>query len=279
MIPKMIHYCWFGNAQKSEKIKFCMETWQKILPDYQLREWTDKDIPQFTNNYVRQAYETKKWAFVSDVCRLYALSSEGGIYLDTDVEVCQPFDTFLKHDFFIGWEQHKNHANIGTAVIGSEPNNQIIKEMLDLYKDINFTKSDGTFDLTPNPRRLSTILEKYGVASVEENYNYKEPFFINEKSVVYPAEYFCYKNPKSYAIHHFETSWLDAWICKKKSKISLGKNHNLAFYKFKNMKKQPFEYSSSIVAKIFDFNYRKNKYLWVIELKKDDTTCFHQITI
>lgn len=269
MIPKIIHYCWFGNAPKNEKIKFCMETWKKILPDYKFREWTDKDIPLFSNDYVEQAYKAKKWAFVSDVCRLYALSREGGIYLDTDVEICQSLNPFLKYDFFIGWEQFKNQANVGTAVIGATPNNPLIKEMLSLYDGKNFTKEDGTFDLTPNPQRLSGVLERYGVAGVKENHNYQEPFFINETSVVYPAEYFCYKNPNSYAVHHFETSWLDAWICKRKKQISLGKRYNLAFYKFKKMKDQSFDYPSSIVVKIFDYNYRKNKYLLTIEPRED----------
>ena len=125
MIPKIIHYCWFGNNSKSEKINFCMETWKKILPDYTIKEWSDKDLDLFEDNpYVMEAFKAKKWAFVSDVFRLYALYSEGGVYLDTDVEIRKSFDEFLDLDFFIGAEKNKSFESIGTAVIGSNKNNK-----------------------------------------------------------------------------------------------------------------------------------------------------------
>ena len=96
MIPKVIHYCWFGNNEKSDKIKFCINTWKKILPDYKFRKWSEKDLDKLGNNiYIKQAYSAKKYAFVSDVFRLYALYTEGGIYLDTDVEVRKSFNQFL----------------------------------------------------------------------------------------------------------------------------------------------------------------------------------------
>lgn len=130
MIPKIIHYCWFGGSPKNEKIRFCMESWKKVLPDYEIREWSEKDLFRFSDNrYVRQAYEAKKWAFVSDVFRLFALYKEGGIYLDTDVEVRKTFSPLLEGDFFIGSEKHGRFESIGTAVIGAAAGNERIIEI------------------------------------------------------------------------------------------------------------------------------------------------------
>ena len=131
MIPKIVHYCWFGNNEKSETIKAYINTWKDVLKDYEFREWSEKDLDKLSDNiYVKEAYNAKKWAFVSDVFRLYALYTEGGIYLDTDVEVKKSFDDLLNLDFFIGSEKGKKSFNLGTAVIGASKNNQIIKDML-----------------------------------------------------------------------------------------------------------------------------------------------------
>lgn len=95
MIPKIIHYCWFGNGNKSALIQECMKTWKSVLFDYEIREWSEKDLYLFQENrYVQQAYKAKKWAFVADVFRLYAVKTFGGIYLDTDVEVRKSFNDF-----------------------------------------------------------------------------------------------------------------------------------------------------------------------------------------
>lgn len=106
MIPKIIHYCWFGGSPKNEKIRFCMESWKKVLPDYEIREWSEKDLFRFSDNrYVRQAYEAKKWAFVSDYARFWILYKHGGIYFDTDVEVLKPLDDIIEKGPFMGCEK------------------------------------------------------------------------------------------------------------------------------------------------------------------------------
>lgn len=106
MIPKIIHYCWFGNAAKNDKINFCMDTWRRVLPEYKIKEWSEKDLHYLEGNkYIEQAYALKKYAFVSDVFRLFALYKDGGIYLDTDVEVRKTLNSFLENNFFIGSEK------------------------------------------------------------------------------------------------------------------------------------------------------------------------------
>ncbi len=104
MIPKIIHYCWFGRGQKSEKIKACIASWKKYLPDYEIVEWNEDNFDLSSNLYVKQAYDSKKWAFVSDYVRLYALYHFGGIYMDTDVEVLKSLDEFLDAPSFTGFK-------------------------------------------------------------------------------------------------------------------------------------------------------------------------------
>ena len=104
MISKKIHYVWFGRGEKNERIKHCIESWKKYLPDYEIIEWNEDNFDINLNDFTKQAYESKKWAYVSDVARLWVLYNEGGIYFDTDVEVYQPLDIFLNQEGFMGFE-------------------------------------------------------------------------------------------------------------------------------------------------------------------------------
>lgn len=116
MIPKIIHYCWFGPNPKTEEFQGYLETWKKLLPDYEIREWNESNFDASKYLYSREASRLKSYAHVSDVCRLYALYNYGGIYLDTDVELLQSFNPFLKYESFLGTEVWM----VGTGVIGSE---------------------------------------------------------------------------------------------------------------------------------------------------------------
>ena len=104
MIPKKVHYIWLGRNEKNERIKHCIESWKKYLPDYEIIEWNEDNLPMEYNDFFKQAYVNKKWAFSSDVARLYVLYKEGGIYMDTDVEIYKPLDEFLNNEGFIGFE-------------------------------------------------------------------------------------------------------------------------------------------------------------------------------
>ena len=104
MIPKIIHYCWFGGKPLPELAQKCIASWKKYCPDYEIKEWNESNFNLNSCDYVREAYEAKKWAFITDYVRLYAMVTEGGIYMDTDVEVIKPLDPFLKHKAFSGFE-------------------------------------------------------------------------------------------------------------------------------------------------------------------------------
>ncbi|NOU97344.1 glycosyl transferase [Paenibacillus sp. LMG 31456] len=207
-IDKIIHYCWFGGKEKPDLVKKSIATWKQSLPDYQILEWNENNFDIGSITYVREAYESKKFAFVSDYVRVYALYNFGGIYLDTDVEVFKPFDDLLHHDSFWGFEQ-ENY--IATSTIGAAKGNKLIEIFLDSYEQKVFIKEDGTHDVLTNVAIITKILEGIGVKA---NGEYQE---IEGIGAFYPQTYFspydyinCRKfiTPNTYTMHHFYKSWL-----------------------------------------------------------------------
>lgn len=206
MIPKTIHYCWFGRNPKPKQFKKCLKSWHKYCGDYKVIEWNEDNFDIYSNLYVKQAYESKKWAFVTDYVRLYVLYHYGGIYMDTDVEVIKPLDCFLKDKAFSGFEdQH----NIPTGIMGSEKGHPAIKKLLDYYDDRSFL-INGKPDLTTNVVTITNIMKKYGLI---QNNQYQVVFDM----ALYPNDYFCPQDfatgfltvtENTYTIHHFAGSWL-----------------------------------------------------------------------
>lgn len=206
MIPKIIHYCWFGRGQKSELILKCIESWKKYCPDYEIIEWNEDNLDVNATLYTKQAYENKKWAFVSDYARLYALYTMGGIYFDTDVEVLKPMDEFLNEDSFTGFEVKDSPI---TAVMGAHSKNPIIKSLLDYYDTAEFVKEDGTLNMLTNTHIITKDFIEKGV-----RLNGKKQ--VVDGMTIYPQIVFCPNNfsrifnkpsKKSYTIHHFDQSW------------------------------------------------------------------------
>lgn len=213
MIPKKIHYCWFGRKQKPKDVSENIENWGRLNPDYKIKEWNEDNFDLELMPFVSQAYQEQKYAFVADVARLYALLREGGIYLDTDVELLQAFpDYILKHESFVGFELSRQ-LMIGTAVIGSIKNNSFWKDFYDKYESMNFINSDGSYNMVPNVDLLTEKLVEEGVIL---NDKHQEIAGVH----IYPREYFSPKNyatkrinktSKSIAIHHFSATWIPLW--------------------------------------------------------------------
>lgn len=206
-IPKTIHYCWFGRGEKPKLAKKCIKSWKKCLPDYEIIEWNEDNFDINSNLYVKQAYEAKKYAFVTDYVRLYALYNYGGIYMDTDVEVLKPLDIFLQYEAFTGFESEKFCV---TGIIGSKKENRMIKDFLEPYKKLKFINDDGSINQTTNTTSMTDIALKYGVKlnNTQQNINSME---------IFPKTYFCPLNygdsqtdfsKNTYTIHHFAGSWL-----------------------------------------------------------------------
>ncbi|MBQ9310952.1 MAG: polysaccharide biosynthesis protein [Bacteroidales bacterium] len=163
MIPKIIHYCWLSNDPKPEVIRRCIASWEKHFPDYKLKLWNIDSMDYNAIPFTRDALKNRKWAFVADYVRLYALYHEGGIYLDSDVFALGKIDRFLDNRFFTGLEMRdKQHTQIflEAAIMGAEAGHPFIREALNVYESRNFIREDGSFDETPIPTILSGIAEK-----------------------------------------------------------------------------------------------------------------------
>ena len=145
MIPKIIHYCWFGGKPLPEDAKKYIESWEKYCPDYKICRWDESTFDINEIPYVKEAYEAKKWAFITDYVRLYVLKNIGGIYMDTDVEVIKNLDCFLNEKGFSGFE--KIDA-VPTGIMAAEKNHPFIIELLHDYDNLHFLKDDGTLDLS-----------------------------------------------------------------------------------------------------------------------------------
>lgn len=208
MIPKIIHYCWFGRNPLPSETRKCIASWKKYLPDYEIKEWNEDSFDINSNQYVKEAYENKKFAFVTDYVRLYALVNEGGIYMDTDVEVLKSYDPFLHHAAFSGFE---NNNFVPTGMMASEKGGKWVTELLDEYNDRKFVKEDGGFDTTTNTVTITNNMVKHGLVL---NNTYQD---FPGLATMYPSDYFCPKDhgtgeinltENSVCIHHFACSWL-----------------------------------------------------------------------
>ena len=207
MIPKTIHYCWFGRGRMPKLALKCISSWMKHLPDYELKLWTEDNFNINTVPYVKGAYENRKYAFVTDYVRLYALYHEGGIYMDTDVEVLKNLDCFLNLPAFSGFEDDNQ---IPTGIMGSEKGGDWAKWQLSYYDNKHFISLDGKPDLTTNVTIISNSMAQKGFVLENSFQNFQDMI------TIYPKDYFCPKSYKdkniyltknTYCIHHFAGSW------------------------------------------------------------------------
>lgn len=206
MIPKVIHYCWFGRGQMPAMAERCIGSWKQFLPDYELRLWNEDSFDIQSVPYVKEAYEARKFAFVTDYVRLYAIYTHGGIYMDTDVEVLKPLDDLLHLPAFSGFESDRE---IPTGIMAGEEHNPWAQEQLRYYEDRHFRRPDGSFDLTTNVEIISASMSTNGFRLRNGYQVYKNWIHI------FPRDYFCPKSrsgritltPNTYCIHHFEGSW------------------------------------------------------------------------
>lgn len=207
-IPKIIHYCWFGGSPLTELTEKCIKSWETYCPDYTFMRWDESKFDVNSNQYVKEAYEAKKWAFVTDYVRLYALYSVGGIYMDTDIELLKNTDVFLNHSAFSGFEVEDH---LQTAIMGACQNHNWIKLLMNYYEKRSFYTEDGSFDLTTNVISITNLTKhKYNLIL---NNTYQE---LADDLIIYPKDYFCPKDyfdnkiritKKTHCIHHFNASW------------------------------------------------------------------------
>ena len=206
MIPKKIHYCWFGGNPLPELAVKCIESWKKYCPDYEIIEWNERNFDLSCNKYVKEAFECKKWAFITDYVRLYAMVNQGGIYMDTDVEVLKNLDIFLKNKAFSGFERKDA---IPTGIMASEQDFPLFKKLLDDYNERSFVKKDGEMDLTTNVTTITNICLNHGLILNNQKQTIDD-FTLYSKEVFCPKSYETGKiecTENTYTIHHFAGSW------------------------------------------------------------------------
>lgn len=207
-IPKIIHYCWFGRNEKPEIVKKCINSWRENLKDYEIMEWNEDSFSLDSNKFVREAYEHKKFAFVSDYVRVYALYNYGGIYLDTDVEVNQNFDKYLNDESFWGFEAGNY---IATSTIGAVKESKIIERFLDSYKGKRFINEDGTYNTNTNVKIVSKMFEDLGVKLNGEYQKVEGIGSIYPMQIFSPYDYRYYQDlsdMNTICIHYYYKSWL-----------------------------------------------------------------------
>ena len=206
-IPKVIHYCWFGNGKMPAIAEKCIKSWKKNCPDYKIICWTEENFDLTQNRYMREAYEAGKWAFVSDFARLKILYDHGGVYLDTDVELIKPLDPLLEDGGFMGFDE-KGIVATGLG-FGAEPGNEIVGAFLADYEDIPFILPDGSFDLTPCPDRNTSTLKRLGMDTNNTNQTFMGMKFL-PREYLCPMDYYTGKKTitkNTYSIHHYCASW------------------------------------------------------------------------
>ena len=204
MIPKKIHYCWFGGKEKNKLAKKCFASWKTMCPDYEIIEWNESNFDVFMNPYTRMCIEEKKYAFLSDYARLIIIAEHGGLYFDTDVEILRSFDDLLDKKAFFGFETD-DYVNTGEG-FGAEPGNAIIEQMLKEYDPL----LDGEHGIIGCPRLNTNALMKFGLRRDGTTQELGD-------GIVYSAEYFNpYDDPtgilsvtdNTYSIHWYGKSWM-----------------------------------------------------------------------
>jgi mannosyltransferase OCH1-like enzyme len=213
MIPKVIHYCWFGGKKKSKLIKDCIKSWGLHLPDYKIVEWNERNT-DLSHPFLQEVYKLKKWAFVSDYVRLKVIHDYGGIYLDTDMMVLKSFEGLLINKSFFGAEDLKF---VNCAIMGAEKNHWFIKNIIQFYDNIHFS-STVNLGLITIPRIVTEIFRK--------EFNYQNDFnelIVLDDLTIFPARYFYsfpytesdkvkaykdYLSTDSYAVHLWTSSWV-----------------------------------------------------------------------
>ena len=214
MIPKIIHYCWFGGKPLPKSAIKCINSWKKFFPDYEIKEWNERNFDVNLIPYTKEAYAAKKYAFVSDFARFWVLHEYGGIYFDTDVEVIRNMKEILSMGAFMGFEkrtnieQHKHYINPGLGM-SSAKSNIFFKEIIDIYSNFSgFSLGKGT------------VCEITSLHLIKKGAKLSGGFETIEEINLLPADYLCPQamigapiilTENTHSIHHFDCTWLPLW--------------------------------------------------------------------
>lgn len=203
IIPKIIHYVWMGRGEKSKHIKQCMKSWKKHLKDYKIIEWNEDNFDISSHPFVKYAYENKKWAFVSDYIRFFAIYNYGGVYFDTDIVMVKDIDDLLNNKVFVGYESDDAPF---TAVFGSVANHEFAKMILDYYDKIDLRKFKFNFDDNNTLSVSKMLIENYGCKTGNVEQLLKNEIRVYQKNIL------CAPSFKSKTIHAFTSTWTEGYV-------------------------------------------------------------------
>ena len=210
MIPKVIHYCWFGRNPLPPLAQKCIASWREFFPDYEIKEWNEDNFDVNSIPYTAQAYKHKKYAFVSDYARFKILYENGGIYFDTDVEVIKPMDDILAKGGYFGRENENYFACNPGLGFACAPQSHLLKEMLDIYANLQFEIASGELN-------KKTIVEHFSEHLLKKGLQSQTGIIEFERTYIYPPDYFCPKpsefgkiqiSENTRTIHHYAASWI-----------------------------------------------------------------------
>jgi mannosyltransferase OCH1-like enzyme len=212
MIPKIIHYCWISSDPYPEKIQKCIDSWKKYLPDYEFKKWDTNTFDMNSVPYVAQAYKQKKWSFIADYIRVWALKNYGGIYLDSDVEVLKSFDDLLNQRAFCCFEHHatEEYPIIEAAVIASEKDGRWINKVFEYFDGKDFKDKNGITDVTPIPYPMALKTKEIFDVKFDNTTQVFDDLTVYSRDYFSPKSnhtYEIYTTANTYAIHHFSGSW------------------------------------------------------------------------
>lgn len=245
-IPKIIHYVWVGGKPKSAHVISCIASWEKHCPDYQIKEWNEHNFDVDGHPFVKQAFEQKNWALMSDVIRVWALYEQGGVYFDTDLELVAPIDALLDHDIFLCYE---SPYWVGSAVLGTIQKHPVFLRVLKRYeeaKPIGFHTNPLTvhaftaalrYDYHVKPNGKSTIIDP-NIALISSDYFYPQHYMSGKLKMT----------ERTKGIHHYFGSW-------HSSKQS--KSQRFASLSYKILGKHIFKIFEGIVARNYYRMIRK----------------------
>lgn len=207
-IPRILHYVWVGNGQHTALQKKCMRSWKKYCPDFEIKLWNEASFDlAHAPQYVRDAYQAKKWAFVSDYIRLWAVYQYGGVYLDTDSQILKPIDHLLENHAFMAFE---SNGMVTTGVMGAEKNDPILKELLDAYQERTLYHANGEMNTVVTGVGTTAVFTKHGL-----QLNGKQQMV--DGWTIYPFQFFypvkvindnTYYTNDTCIVHWFEGTWI-----------------------------------------------------------------------
>ena len=238
MIPKIIHYCWFGGNPLPDEARKCIESWRKCCPNYEIKEWNEDNFNFDSCDYAKEAYQKEKWAFVSDYARFKILYEEGGLYFDTDVEVIKPIEDIVQKGPFMGCEQGDSLYVAPGLGLAANPGLGLYKDILDYYNNEHFVNEDGSINTTTVVQRITDLLKDRGFKGTGE-------IECIDGVYIYPPDFFSPMNywtgeikisDQTRSIHHYSMSWKSEYEkelkeIERKCRISLGNKLGYVIYK------------------------------------------------